>query len=108
MIEAPGKTELERHMGDAGKAIDENHSHEGPDQKPANEPVGITDKVKEAASDLYEAAAKNARKQDPEADRQVRQAAASVSETIENDPLAALLVAAAVGYALGWIIHGRR
>jgi ElaB/YqjD/DUF883 family membrane-anchored ribosome-binding protein len=65
----------------------------------------------EAAGNVYsrgERYAQQAREQYPEAERYVREGQRAVTERVAGNPLLALLMAGAIGYALAWMIHGQR
>ena len=65
----------------------------------------------EAAGNVYsqgERYARQAREQYPEAERYIREGEQAVTHRVTESPLLALFVAGAIGYALGWLIHGQR
>jgi ElaB/YqjD/DUF883 family membrane-anchored ribosome-binding protein len=71
----------------------------------------VADQASGAARDMYsrgEHYARQAREQYPEAERYIREGQRAVTERVAGNPLLALFVAGAIGYALAWIIHGQR
>ncbi len=103
------KSELERHYGDAGKVTDQIRSHT------ANPEV-----VAKVISD-NDHAARNAGRTSDDAqqpgrppkgkhleDDRSNEVGKSVSVAIEVTPAASLIIAGALGYAIGWMIHGHR
>jgi ElaB/YqjD/DUF883 family membrane-anchored ribosome-binding protein len=71
----------------------------------------VADQESGAARDIYsrgEHYARQAREQYPEAERYIREGQRAVTERVAGNPLLALLMAGAIGYALAWMIHGQR
>jgi ElaB/YqjD/DUF883 family membrane-anchored ribosome-binding protein len=71
----------------------------------------VADQASGAARDMYsrgEHYAGQAREQYPEAERYIREGQRAVTERVAGNPLLALLMAGAIGYALAWMIHGQR
>jgi ElaB/YqjD/DUF883 family membrane-anchored ribosome-binding protein len=71
----------------------------------------VADQASGAAREMYsrgEHYARQAREQYPEAERYIREGQRAVTHRVTENPLLALLVAGAIGYALGWMIHGQR
>jgi hypothetical protein len=71
----------------------------------------VADQASGAARDRYsrgEYYARQAREQYPEAERYIREGQRAVTERVSGNPLLALLMAGAIGYALAWMIHGQR
>ncbi len=56
------------------------------------------------AQDAYE----QGRRRYPEAERYYREGSRAMSRQVEEQPMTALLIAGAVGFALAWLIFGRR
>jgi ElaB/YqjD/DUF883 family membrane-anchored ribosome-binding protein len=71
----------------------------------------VADQASEAARDMYsrgEHYTRQAREQYPEAERYIREGQRAMTERVAGNPLLALLMAGAIGYALAWMIHGQR
>ena len=71
----------------------------------------VADGASGAAREAYnrgEHYARQARDQYPEAERYIREGQRAVTERVAGNPLLALLMAGAIGYALAWMIHGQR
>ncbi len=71
----------------------------------------VADQASGVARDMYsrgEHYARQAREQYPEAERYIREGQRAVTERVAGNPLLALLMAGAIGYALAWMIHGQR
>ncbi|MBM6583649.1 hypothetical protein ILT44_25955 [Microvirga sp. BT689] len=71
----------------------------------------VADQASGAARDMYsrgEDYARQAREQYPEAERYIREGRRAVTERVAGNPLLALLMAGAIGYALAWMIHGQQ
>jgi ElaB/YqjD/DUF883 family membrane-anchored ribosome-binding protein len=71
----------------------------------------VADQASGAARDVYsrgEHYARQAREQYPEAERYIRDGQRAVTRRVTGNPLLALFVAGATGYALAWMIHGHR
>jgi ElaB/YqjD/DUF883 family membrane-anchored ribosome-binding protein len=71
----------------------------------------VADQASGAARDMYkrgEHYARQAREQYPEAERYLREGQRAVTHRVTENPLLALFVAGAIGYALAWMIHGQR
>jgi ElaB/YqjD/DUF883 family membrane-anchored ribosome-binding protein len=71
----------------------------------------VADQASEAARDMYsrgEHYTRQAREQYPEAERYIREGQRAVTQRVAGNPLLALLMAGAIGYALAWMIHGQR
>ncbi len=69
----------------------------------------VADQASGVARDVYERGehyARQAREQYPEAERYIRQGQRAVTQQVTGNPLLALFMAAAAGYALAWLIHG--
>jgi ElaB/YqjD/DUF883 family membrane-anchored ribosome-binding protein len=71
----------------------------------------VADQASGAARDMYkrgEHYARQAREQYPEAERYLREGQRAVTHRVTENPLLALFMAGAIGYALAWMIHGQR
>ena len=71
----------------------------------------VSDQASGVARDVYERGehyARQARERYPEAERYMRQGQQAVTQQVTGNPLLALFMAAAAGYALAWLIHGER
>ena len=71
----------------------------------------VADQASEAARDMYsrgEHYTRQAREQYPEAERHIREGQRAMTERVAGNPLLALFMAGAIGYALAWMIHGQR
>ncbi|MBM6578927.1 hypothetical protein ILT44_01935 [Microvirga sp. BT689] len=71
----------------------------------------VSDQASGVARDVYdrgEQYARQARERYPEAERYFRQGQRAVTQQVTGNPLLALFMAAAAGYALAWLIHGER
>ena len=71
----------------------------------------VVDQASGVARDMYsrgEHYARRAREQYPEAERHIREGQRAVTRRVTGNPLLALFVAGAIGYALAWMIHGQR
>lgn len=71
----------------------------------------VADQASGAARDMYSRGgqyARQARQQYPEAERYIREGQRAVTERVAGNPLLALLMAGAIGYALAWMTHGQR
>jgi hypothetical protein len=71
----------------------------------------VADGASNATQGVYnrgEHYARQAREQYPEAERYVREGQQAVTQRLTENPLLALFVAGTMGYALAWMIHGRR
>jgi hypothetical protein len=71
----------------------------------------VADQASGVARDMYsrgEHYARQAQEQSPEAERYIREGQRAVTERVAGNPLLALLMAGAIGYALAWMIHGER
>jgi hypothetical protein len=71
----------------------------------------VSDQASGVARDVYdrgEQYARQARERYPEAERYIRQGQEAVTQQVTGNPLLALFMAAAAGYALAWLIHGER
>jgi hypothetical protein len=71
----------------------------------------VADQASGVARDMYsrgEHYARQAQEQYPEAERYIREGQRAVTERVAGNPLLALLMAGAIGYALAWMIHGQR
>ena len=71
----------------------------------------VADQASGAARDMYsrgEHYARQAREQYPEEERYIREGQQAVTRRVTGNPLLALFVAGATGYALAWMIHGHR
>ncbi len=93
--------------------------HNQPEQDPTEH---LLDQVREALHDVAEQAsgaardmysrgeyyARQAREQYPEAERYIREGQRAMTQRVAGNPLLALLMAGATGYALAWMIHGQR
>lgn len=69
------------------------------------------DQVSDVAGDLYERGERYARegmRRYPQAGRYAREGTRAVTREIEESPMMAILIAGVVGYAMAWLIHGRR
>jgi hypothetical protein len=72
---------------------------------------GVADGASGVAREAYtrgEHYVRQARDQYPEAERYIREGQRAVTERVAGNPLLALLMAGAIGYALAWMIHGQR
>src|SRR5689334_5091746 len=78
--------------------------------------IGLSDfqdaasRISKMAEQAYEAGLRYARvaqERYPEAGRYVQQGRRAVSQPVENYPLAALVLAGAVGFGLAWFVYGR-
>jgi ElaB/YqjD/DUF883 family membrane-anchored ribosome-binding protein len=92
----------------------------GPSEQDSTEQ--ILDQVREALHDVADQAsgaaramysrgehyARQAREQYPEAERYIREGQRAVTQRVAGNPLLALLMAGVAGYALAWLIHGKR
>jgi ElaB/YqjD/DUF883 family membrane-anchored ribosome-binding protein len=90
-----------------------------PEQSSAEHlPDQVRETLRDIADDAFGAAreayrrgehyARQAREQYPEAERYIREGQRAVIRGVTGNPLLALFVAGSIGYALAWIIHGRR
>jgi ElaB/YqjD/DUF883 family membrane-anchored ribosome-binding protein len=93
--------------------------HKQPEQDPTEH---LLDQVREALQDVADSAfgaaqdaydegsryVRQARAQYPHAERYVREGQRAVTHRVTENPLLALLLAGAAGYALAWMIHGQR
>jgi ElaB/YqjD/DUF883 family membrane-anchored ribosome-binding protein len=82
----------------------------------------VLDQVREALNDVADQASgaahevyrrgehyfRQAREQYPEAERYIDESQRVVTRRVAENPLLALFVAGAIGYALAWMIHGQR
>jgi ElaB/YqjD/DUF883 family membrane-anchored ribosome-binding protein len=71
----------------------------------------VTDSVSGALGGAYDQGSRyvrQARDQYPEADRYIREGQQAVTRHVTENPLLALFMAGVAGYALAWLIHGRR
>ena len=71
----------------------------------------VADQAAEVGHDMYERGRRyvdEGRRRYPEAERYYREGTRAVSHQVEESPLLAIAIAGAVGYALAWLIHGRR
>jgi ElaB/YqjD/DUF883 family membrane-anchored ribosome-binding protein len=71
----------------------------------------VSDQASGVAREMYDRGedyARQARERYPEAERYVREGRRAVTEQVTGNPLLALFMAAAAGYALAWLIHGER
>ena len=71
----------------------------------------VADQASGAAREMYdrgEQYARQAREQYPEAERYLREGQRAVTQRVTGNPLLALFIAGAIGYALAWMIHGQR
>jgi ElaB/YqjD/DUF883 family membrane-anchored ribosome-binding protein len=71
----------------------------------------VADGASGAAREAYsrgEHYTRQAREQYPEAERYIREGQRAVTHRVTENPLLALFVAGAIGYALAWMIHGQR
>jgi len=71
----------------------------------------VADQASGVARDMYsrgEHYARQAQEQSPEAERYIREGQRAVTERVAGNPLLALFMAGAIGYALAWMIHGER
>ena len=69
----------------------------------------VADSASELAQDTYERGARYLRdglSRYPEAERSIREGTRAVSRPVEQHPLTATLLAGALGYLLGYLIHG--
>lgn len=69
------------------------------------------DQAQSLAADAYDQGRKyveEGRKRVPEADRYYRDGREAVSRHVGESPIAAVLIAGAVGYLLALLVHGRR
>ncbi len=71
----------------------------------------VADQASGAAHEVYrrgEHYFRQAREQYPEAERYIDESQRVVTRRVAENPLLALFVAGAIGYALAWMIHGQR
>ncbi len=71
----------------------------------------VSDQASGVARDMYDRGehyARQARERYPEAERYIRQGQRTVTQQVAGNPLLALFMAAAAGYALAWLIHSER
>ena len=69
------------------------------------------DQASDAASEAYEQGRRyvdKGRERFPDADRFYRDGTRAVSRQVEESPLAAIMIAGAVGYLLALLLHGRK
>jgi len=69
----------------------------------------VAESASELAQDTYTRSARYVRDgldRYPEAGRSIREGAQAVSRPVEQHPLTAILLAGAVGYLLGYLLHG--
>jgi len=69
----------------------------------------VAESASELAQDAYETGARYVREgrdRYPEASRYISEGSRIVSRPIEHNPLVAILIAGAVGYLVGYMIHG--
>ncbi len=92
--------------------------HNQPEQDPTEH---LLDQVREALQDVVDSASgaaqdaydegsryvRQAREQYPEAEPYIREGQRAVPHWVTENPLLALLLAGAAGYALAWMIHGQ-
>ncbi len=97
-------------------------SREGQDEAEPNDVEHVLDQVKDALQDVAQTASETARKayrqgqyyvrqtreRYPEAEHYYRGGLQAISQRAGENPLMSLLLAAAAGYALAWMIHGQR
>jgi ElaB/YqjD/DUF883 family membrane-anchored ribosome-binding protein len=72
---------------------------------------GVADGASRVAREAYtrgEHYVRQAREQYPEAERYIGESPRVVTRRVAQNPLLALFVAGAIGYALAWMIHGQR
>jgi hypothetical protein len=82
----------------------------GPQDRMRETAHRAADQVSRLAHDALERGAHyvdSARDRYPEAERRLRQGARAVARPVQEYPLAALLAAGLIGYALAWFIHRR-
>ena len=112
--------------GPAPEHLDQATGLSAPDNQPTqpeqNSPENILDQVRGAMNDVSEQAAGAAREvssrgeryvrqvgdQYPDAERYVRASQRVVTHRVTENPLPALFMAGAAGYALAWLIHGSK
>jgi ElaB/YqjD/DUF883 family membrane-anchored ribosome-binding protein len=71
----------------------------------------VTGHVSGTARDVYnrgEQYVQRAREQYPEAERSIRTGQRVVTQRVTENPLLALFMAGVAGYALAWLIHGKK
>ena len=71
----------------------------------------VADQASELAQRAYEQGGEyleEGRRRFPQAERYYREGSRAVSRQVEESPLAAILVAVAIGYGLALLIHSRR
>jgi ElaB/YqjD/DUF883 family membrane-anchored ribosome-binding protein len=71
----------------------------------------VADQASGMAREMYdrgEQYARQVREHYPEAERYIREGQRAVTRRVTGNPLLALFVAGATGYALAWMIHGQR
>jgi ElaB/YqjD/DUF883 family membrane-anchored ribosome-binding protein len=92
--------------------------HNQPEQDPTEH---LLDQVREALQDVVDSASgaaqdaydqgsryvRQAREHCPEAEPYIREGQRAVTHRVTENPLLALLLAGAAGYALAWMIHGQ-
>jgi ElaB/YqjD/DUF883 family membrane-anchored ribosome-binding protein len=77
----------------------------------ARQAVGqVAEQASSLAQDVYRRGGRyvqEGRRQLPEAERYYRQSREVVGRSVGEHPVTALLVAAAIGYGIAWLVHGR-
>ena len=71
----------------------------------------VTEQASGAAREVYnrgEHYVRQAREQYPEAERSIRAGQRAVTHRVTENPLLALFMAGVAGYALAWLIHGKK
>ena len=74
----------------------------------AKDAVGRLSEARDAAWDVAQKAGTQAREAADEAYRRGERAAQDLAARVEQQPLLALFVAGAIGYALAYLLHARR
>jgi hypothetical protein len=110
----------EPYQADQEASFSSADDHESQAEQGSTEPVldqvrealhDVVDQASGAVHDLYNRGghyARQAREQYPEAERYIREGQRAVTQRVAGNPLLALLMAGAIGYALAWMIHGQR